>query len=318
MISKILTPKMIESGRYWTKAWYLVHGCTPVIDDLGPSGCEHCWAAAQTNWLRKNMGLTGVSEHDGPRFNGQIKIMTDRLEQPHVEKKSQVYAVWNDLFHEDVPFSFIADAFAVMMGNPRHVFFVVTKRPHIARKFFESEAGFEAADIPNVVGMMTAVTQRRLEAGIEGFLDCPFSTRMLSIEPMRGPMDLTRYLNFIDGVILGGESGPKASPMNKEWPVIILDQCLQAGVPFFFKQWGEWYPESYLDLPEEMAAKEDRLKELFGKVPNYLLNIYERQGWYRIGKKKQGRWGRILSGQTWDQFPKIEINIGGKKLCHRM
>lgn len=141
-------------------------------------------------------------------------------------------------------------------------------------------------------------------------LEIPATVRFLSIEPMLDAVDISEYLyphfaaddprhfprkNGIDWVIVGGESGPNARPMKVEWVRSIRDQCIGAGVPFFFKQWGEWFPTS------QGRYNEHWLNCDFNDDVPRILNDGKTPMW-KIGKKKAGR---ILDGRTWDEVPTI-------------
>jgi len=160
-----------------------------------------------------------------------------------------------DLFHEEVPIQFIDHVFKVMDSNPRHTFQVLTKRaPRMA-------ALGGAAWHPNIWAGVTVENQQAADQRIPDLLKCSAAVRFVSCEPLLGPIDLTRInygtlecpsgskpvvINALDNtvedrinwVILGGESGPGARLMEKEWVLDIKRQCDKANVPFFFKQWG--------------------------------------------------------------------------------
>ena len=137
----------------------------------------------------------------------------------------------SDLFHDGVPFEFIKRVFATMTASPRHTFQVLTKRSGRLR-----EVAAEL-DWPPNVWMGVSVEDQENVYRIEDLEHVPAAVRFLSIEPLLGPIERLPLLG-IHWVIVGGESGPKARPMEKEWVESILSQCHEAGVAFFFKQWG--------------------------------------------------------------------------------
>jgi protein gp37 len=304
--AKVLGPKRLAVGKYWTRSLYLVHGCKPHIYPDRPSGCQHCWSAGVTHrfreskypWQRKIFGgLTENVPGSGPRFNGAIRLMESYIQRPIMEKEPQVYAVWNDLFGDDVPFEYMAWAFSMMRLCHWHVFLVVTKNPGRAREFFNfcDPAGFKLGDIPNVIGIVTAETQWHLDQRAPVFLECPFAVHGLSIEPQLGPVDITLYSPHIGWVILGGESGHYARPMHPDWPRRVHDDCESQGIPYFFKQWGEWSPIGMVNDKRVVIGEN-------GKTWDRGLDSMPRM--YRTGRKKAGR---MLDGQTWDEFPEIKM-----------
>jgi protein gp37 len=141
----------------------------------------------------------------------------------------------SDLFHEDVPDTFIADVFAVMARAHQHTFQVLTKRANRMVRWHGAHS--DAWWLSNVwLGVSVEDRQYGLPR-IHELRDVRAAVRFLSIEPLLE--DLGRItLNGIDWVIVGGESGPGARPMRAEWATSVRDQCVAAGVPFFFKQWG--------------------------------------------------------------------------------
>jgi protein gp37 len=143
----------------------------------------------------------------------------------------------SDLFHPEVPDSFISDVFAVMRDTPRHTYQVLTKRS----KRLVSIA--DELDWPDNVWMGVSLENARYKYRGHHLVQTPARTKFLSIEPLLGPIgDLD--LDGIHWVIVGGESGHGARPIRHEWITEVRDQCLLAGVPFFFKQWGGRTPKA--------------------------------------------------------------------------
>jgi protein gp37 len=137
----------------------------------------------------------------------------------------------SDLFHDDVPASYIKKCFDVMNRAKQHTFQVLTKRPERASEL--------AATLPwpKNVWMGTSIETQAYVSRVRSLANIPAATRFLSIEPLLGPIvDLP--LGRIHWVIVGGESGPGARPMQESWVISIKNSCDKAGVPFFFKQWG--------------------------------------------------------------------------------
>ena len=218
----------------WTQAtWNPVTGCTRVS-----AGCDNCYAARMSYRLEcmgneAYTGLTVLNGHGRRHFNGVIKCHPDRLHEPRRWRKSRLVFVnsMSDLFHRDVPFSFIRDVFAVMNDCPQHTFQILTKRPEIAAKL-----AFRLDWTPNI-WMGTSVEDRQVTHRIRDLERIRAKVRFLSLEPLLGPLPKLR-ISRMHWVIVGGESGPGARPMEAEWVRPIRDHCVAQGVPFFFKQWG--------------------------------------------------------------------------------
>ncbi|MBL8735243.1 MAG: phage Gp37/Gp68 family protein [Planctomycetes bacterium] len=227
-----------NSGIEWTEAtWNPVAGCTPVSP-----GCLNCYAARMALRLglmphksnEKYHGVAELSRSGRPVFNGRVNISEDALDLPRTWKRARLIFVnsMSDLFHEQVPDSFVKRVFDVMQACPQHTFQVLTKRPERLEQL--------ADDLPwpSNVWIGTSVESARYFHRIESLATARrAAVRFLSCEPLLGPLpDLP--LEGIDWVIVGGESGPGARPMKENWVDSIKDRCLAHGVAFFFKQWG--------------------------------------------------------------------------------
>ena len=240
-----------NSAIEWTEAtWNPVTGCTVVSP-----GCAHCYAKTFAERFR------GVPNH--PYEMGfDLTLRPDRLEQPLLWKRSRLIFVnsMSDLFHEDVPLQFIRRVFRTMEQATQHRFQVLTKR---------SERLAEVASElpwPDNVWMGVSVENQRWTSRIDDLRRTAAAVKFLSCEPLLGPLQLN--LAEIDWVIVGGESGHGARPMHLDWARGVRDQCVDADVPFFFKQWG----------------------------------AYDQSG-IRKGKKAAGR---LLEGKVWNGFPNSE------------
>jgi protein gp37 len=149
----------------------------------------------------------------------------------------------SDLFHVDVPETFVRDIFTVMLKVKRHTYQVLTKRPSRAARFFiRNRDLFSTGEIPRHIWMGTSVENQNAVYRIDQIQKVPATVRFLSCEPLLGPLQLD--LAGIDWVIVGGESGIGYRPMNPEWVLGIKEQCEAAGVAFFFKQWGGRTPKA--------------------------------------------------------------------------
>lgn len=209
----------------WTEeTWNPVTGCTKVS-----AGCDNCYADVMARRLQA-MGARGYE-------NGfELTLLPERLSQPLKKKKPTKFFVnsMSDLFHEDIPDEFIAQIFSVMERTPHHTYQVLTKRAERLPHFFGGRL------LPKNVWLGVTVEDRK--SGIprvEHLRSVNASVRFLSVEPLLedlGPVDLTD----IHWVIVGGESGPKARPMDPEWVRSVKTQCDAYNSVFFFKQWGTW------------------------------------------------------------------------------
>jgi protein gp37 len=276
--------------------WNPVTGCTKVSQ-----GCKHCYAET----LARRMWATQYPPNaDGtPRGFTDIRLHPDRLDQPKRWQRPRRIFVnsMSDLFHEEVPDEFIGEVFAVMLRAPQHTFQILTKRPERMAAWFRD---FYANQMPslNVWLGVSVEDQAAANKRIPLLLQTPAHVRFLSCEPLLGPIDFDLTGAFlhtrvsanvrhgyhqssqIDWVIVGGESGAGARPMHPDWARSIRDQCQSAGLAFFFKQWGSWWP-----------APETRIFGADGAYP-----FDDTQGMAHIGKKAAGR---LLDGRTWDEYP---------------
>lgn len=206
----------------WTEAtWNPVTGCTKISE-----GCRNCYAARMANRLHA-MG--------NARYGNKFKVTLhhDLMETPLKWKKPRRIFVnsMSDLYHKDVPLDFIKELFSVMKQAHWHTFQILTKRP---------ERLLEISDQlpwPDNIWQGVSVEDSKVMHRIDTLRQIPAKIRFLSCEPLIGPLH-DMNLDGIHWVIVGGESGPGARPMETEWVRSIRDQCQEAGTAFFFKQWG--------------------------------------------------------------------------------
>ncbi len=206
----------------WTDAtWNPVTGCSK----LSP-GCKHCYAERMANRL-KAMGQKNY------RNGFDVTLQPQMLELPlHWKTPKRIFVnSMSDLFHLDVPLSYIADVFDVMRRAHWHPFQVLTKRAERIE-----ELSPELKWQPNI-WMGVSVENEEYLYRIDHLRNTGARMTFLSMEPLLGPLPKMK-LRGIDWAIIGGESGPGASPMNADWVTDIRDQCGRAGIAFFFKQWG--------------------------------------------------------------------------------
>lgn len=211
-----------RSSIEWTEAtWNPLTGCTKISP-----GCKNCYAERMAYRL-KAMGQ--------PKYaNGfDLTLHEYVLEQPLHWKTSQMVFVnsMSDLFHCQVPPSFIQRTIEVMRQASWHSFQVLTKR---SQRLWELNSVIEW---PDNVWMGVSVENSDYVFRVDHLRQTDAHIKFLSLEPLLGPLSNLDLTN-IDWVIVGGESGPKARPIKREWVIDLRDQCLAANVPFFFKQWG--------------------------------------------------------------------------------
>ena len=293
-------PSKIE----WTdETWNPITGCTPISE-----GCQHCYAERMSKRLAGRCGYP---------FENPFKVTLhpDKLEQPLRWKKPRKIFVCSmgDLFHPDVSGDFLYEIWGIMAQCPQHIFMVLTKRPEIMRLWYDDifirlNPLYRKNPLPNIWLGVTAENQARADERIPILLRVPAAVRFVSVEPMLGPIELEHYFpeydylptckyfriaygldsnkpvivrSGIDWVICGGETGPGARPMHPDWVRSLRDQCVTAGVPFFFKSWGDWYPDGK-GLYHAPSA-------IFGDTVVH-----------KLGKKAAGR---LLDGREWSQYP---------------
>lgn len=277
------------------RVWNPVTGCSKVSE-----GCRHCYAEmmAKRFWGERNFS--------------DVQCHEERLGDPLKWKKPARIFVnsMSDLFHHDVPIGFIAGVWSSMLVADHHTFIVLTKRPKrmldVVSKL-HSDHYFYTNHLPNVWLGVSVEDQVTADERIPLLLQTPAAKRVVSIEPALGPVSLQgwdgkyqrNYLGSegikdrtkrgpIDWVIMGGESGPGARPMHKNWAYNVLDQCQEAEVPFFFKQWGAWCRAPFPWLNEEDGDP---------KGGHTFSDGYQV---IRVGKSEAGR---LLYGKVWNEVP---------------
>lgn len=365
----------------WTDAtWNPVRGC----DQITP-GCKNCYAKTFAERWR---GIPGHPFQQG--FD--LRLVPEKLTEPLTWRRPKKIFVnsMSDLFHERVPFEFIAAVYAVMHATQLHTYQVLTKRIHRALEFYNwlqqhggihkyvrthpdqlrhyfdssmrttiTDTGkkirtpddpwikiFNAAAVhtegplPNVWLGVSVENQQYADERIPLLLQCPATIRFLSCEPLLGPVDLKGYSlsaasrsnpcapptydvwDYLTGykgtedhksrgagscgakinwVICGGESGPHARPMAAGWAQQLRDQCTEANVAFFFKQWGEWFPRHQWEHNPDLILPDDSQAYITGPNTQQIMgHPNELEILHRVGKKKSGR---LLDGREWNQFP---------------
>lgn len=238
---------MSSSKIEWTETtWNPTTGCTKIS-----SGCTNCYAERMAIRL-KAMGTLKYA-------NGfEVTLHEDCFSEPYSWKKPKVVFVnsMSDLFHEDIPFSFIEKVFKVMNENPQHIFQVLTKRAELLLEYSPK------LNWTSNIWMGVTVEDIKATRRIDYLRKTNAAIKFLSCEPLisdLGQLDLQK----INWVIVGGESGPKSRPIKEDWVLDIFNQCKSADIPFFFKQWGgvnkkktgkELQGEIYHEMPEIIEA----------------------------------------------------------------
>lgn len=250
---------MRKSKIEWTeKTWNPSKGCTKIS-----SGCKNCYAEPMAIRLQA-IGMHGYE--NGFKFNP----VPSRLNDPLKRKKPTVFFVnsMSDIFHEDMPDEYLNKIFNIIELTPHHTYQILTKR---AERMFDY---FLKNPVPSNVWLgVTVENKQQGLSRIDKLRHLKAKVLFLSVEPLLEDLGKINLEN-IDWVIVGGESGNRARPMEKEWVVSIKQQCEAVDVPFFFKQWG--------------AYGEDKIKR------NKKLN------------------GKELDGKIWQQYPKnIERQFAG-------
>ena len=276
------------------EVWNPTVGCTPVS-----AGCAHCYA--------KRMFERWNYSH---KFD-QPTCYPDRLNNPFRWTKPRKVFVdsMSDLFHPDIPFEFIDDVFAVMQGVSKHTFMVLTKRPERMYEW-QQQYFLPGAEAPKNIWLGVSVeNQKAADERIPWLLKTKAAIRFLSVEPMLGLIDLIDYLPIgfrenlgyfpsegitpnVDWVICGGESGTDARPLHPDWVRLIKEQCEAGEIPFFFKQWGTWFPRG--QKPASGIT--------WPAVPRLWCWEDGSQSLYHVNKNESGHY---LDGKEYLQYPEV-------------
>jgi protein gp37 len=319
---------IIEWARYTFNAWT---GCTKVSP-----GCDHCYAEG---WAKRS-GHVEWGPHAPRRRTSDAywqEPLKWNLAAAQAGRRARVFcASLADVFdnHASILPDWRADLWSLIAATPHLDWLLLTKRPQNIARMLPPTWG---DGWPNVWLGTTVENQTEADRRILHLLDTPARVRFLSCEPLLGQVDLTRWIGtrpFIgtstygsdDGlrrcdfscntgllhwVICGGESGPGSRPMHPDWARSLRDQCEAAGVPFFFKQWGEWAP---VELTEDAAyplegcsdpaahdGRQDCRFLVDGRWVEWpFVETFPTIGARRLGKKRAGR---LLDGREWNEVP---------------
>ncbi len=210
----------------WTQeTWNPTKGCTKIS-----AGCKYCYAEM---FARRLQAMGHKDYIDGFKF----RILPHRLEYPLTVKRPTIFFVnsMSDLFHEECPWEFIDKVFEIINKTPHHIYQILTKRAEIMKDYFLARGN----RVPTNVWLGVTVESKAYKKRIDLLRQINARIRFLSCEPLLSDLG-TINLYGIHWIIVGGESGPRARPMKKEWVLNIKRQCEEQGVKFFFKQWGSW------------------------------------------------------------------------------
>lgn len=295
------------------KSWNPMRGCSLASDE-----CANCYAQSiARRFSVPGKPFEGLINRHG-KWNGVMRQAPEHtLHEPlRWKKPTRVFVnSMTDLFHENAPFEWVDRIFAVMALCPRHTFIVLTKRADRMREYVTTKRRERVIGhawemlghfpkyvhdgilrrswpLPNLI-LGVSVGRREFLSRLDHLRETPAAVRMVSFEPLLedlGPIDLTG----IGWAVVGGESGPCSRPMHSDWARSLRDQCVAGGVPYFFKQWGQFIPA---DQPESrnFSYDDERCEHVWDARSPTGYSI-------RVGKSRAGR---VLDGRTWDEFPQV-------------
>lgn len=292
----------------WTDAtWNPIRGCSRISH-----GCDNCYAeSVAARFSGKGQPYEGLAtfrvhgqgteeERVEAHWTGEVRLIGQHLRDPLKWREPLRVFVnsMSDLFHPGVRDEWIADIFEIMAKAPQHTYQILTKRPERMREVLAAAGAPHVANAfektygqswppKNWIFGVSIEDQETANKRLPILASCRCRMKMVSYEPAIGPVNFTEALGgdasaivAFDWIIVGGESGRRARPMHPQWARDVLNTCQTAGIPFFFKQWGEW-------LPGQQDGK--------GKV-----NLNCGNDPIRVGKHISGS---LLDGVEWKEFP---------------
>jgi len=286
-----------DSKIEWTThTWNPWQGCTPVSE-----GCDHCYARREMKRYGKAPGRVARSK---TTFDAPLK--KDRAGKYKWKPGERVFVCsWSDFFH-DGAYQWMDEAWEIMRRRPDLIFTILTKRIGAARTYLPKHWG---EGWPHVELGISAENDSALRARWPLLMVLPAARRVISYEPALGSLTAEIFTACgikADWVFAGGESGPDARPAHPDWFRAVRDACAAAGVPFLFKQWGEWIPRSHITgvcpTPDGWGTIE-AAGEFFEHTTPWNGHDDDGHGgaiMYRVGKKRAGR---LLDGALHDELP---------------
>jgi len=303
-----------------TKIEYLDYTWNPLAMRCSPvsEGCLNCWHLAMAKRLAKNPMISAEERGaylEAEGWKGSPQLRNKELEAPfHLKKPARIGVQFmGDLFHESVSSRFINSVIGIMTAEEtgHHMFFILTKRPQKMRDYFKNftKCGVILSEFIEGVYLGVSVeNQQTADERIPILLQIPAAKKFISCEPLLEEIDLIKasgcnYPNEMrklgigfDWCIVGGETGPKARPLHPDWIRSLVGQCRVAGVPFFFKSWGEWLPVGQKPASEfKPIGKNDAIKRF------HLWEDSNKNVSMKIGHKATGR---LLDGREWNETPR--------------
>ena len=285
----------IEWADHTFNPWW---GCAKV----GP-GCDNCYAANIGNRFGVKWG-NGETRRKASKKQFSQPLKWNKQAAKAGIRPRVFCASMADVFDNEVPDEWRTELWELIRITPNLDWLLLTKRIGNAAKMLPADY----SAWPNLWLGATVVNQQEAERDIPKLMLLNSTIRFLSCEPLLGYIDFAAAdvckSHPIDWVIVGGESGPGARPINPIDLESIRDECINAGIPFFFKQWGEWFPRSQWEYNEDLILPDDEYQAGGSKD---IIRLGETKGgsaWdetmIRVGKKKAGR---VFYGKTWDQIP---------------
>jgi protein gp37 len=321
---------------YLPETWNPTAGCTKKSE-----GCKECYAIPQA-WIRmhnpklKEKYTDTVEKLANGKLNwtGKINIYEPHMELPLKWKKPRAIFVdsMSDIFHENLykngilGLEFLDKLIEIIYNCPQHIFIILTKRiditdvvlPRILKSYRYPENIWLGVSVEN---------QKAADERIPVLLRMPVRVKLLSCEPLLAFVNLNKYLlegkiwntipikdrtkwlDLIDWVIVGGESGKHARPMHPKWALSIRDQCAEANVPFFFKQWGSWMP--LMSYAKCITNDKSCISiDIDGNIVDSLDKL--KNDSYAFMKKSKKEAGRMLDGKEYNEFPHLHESYGGQ------